>query len=1095
MIKFLRKSCLSIALASLGGVALAQPYDVTLSEACTTATGGDITLNFPGTPPNAISDGTLTLSYYGDLDGTGSNLEQITFIGESSSSIGTSNSIAQCTGTGTTVITIPMADIITWASSGSSIDIIADANSNVQPLTGSCNGNSFCVTAHLTYDVSSGPNDAGVLSLDTPIVPACMDTHNVVVTIANFGTNQINPVTVNWSWDGTVQTPVTVTDTLDTLGGSGLQTAQVNLGSIYLNSAAELKVWTSNPNSVADTFNLNDTMSMTLAPALAGLYVIGSSSSADYGTFNEAVDALVAYGICSSVIFDVENGTYDEQVVLVPINGASSSNTITFRSQNQDSTLVTLTTAANASGTNYTVQFNDADYFRFEQMTISCTTNTSGYYGCVLDFANGADWNVVRNCHLTNDYSGTDSDAPIIYSYTGICENNAFEHNLIENGSYGTYWYGSSTTDLGDGNSFIGNTFLNQYYYGSRLYYQNALVYKDNTMTSNATYTSGYGMYFGYCDNSVIESNHLYTSQGSSWPYYGMYVYYCDGSGLNNMGRIYNNLIVLGSASGSTSSYYGLYQYYSDFQTLANNTVVIRSGSSSSRAYYPYYPDIYRTFNNNFVNYSDGYAAYYYYGFPLEVENNNYYSPSGEFMYHDGTAIADLATWQQTTGFDLNGVSADPMFVDTIGGIHCSDSLNNAGMPVSFVTDDLYGKPRNPYTPDIGMYEYFLPANFSLGGDSIICGDMYELTINDPVQQILWTVNGNNTSGSSYTFQATDVPQVFNISVSVLTQYCGASIDAAQYTLVPNAHLDSNTHFCADENLMLQAGGGSSATYVWTPGGSTSQTLSVSSPGTYSVTKTEMGCVSSATTIATQSTAVDILDVEPCDSELPISLDATIPDGISYAWNGGTNVNSAVNMFNDEGSYSVTATDSYGCVSDDQFTINVIGVPTAAITESHYANYYLFSSTGSLDVGNDADYLWDFGDGDTSHAANPSHAYVWSGLGGAATYTVSLSITNPCGSHTTTFDVAPDPLGVQEVKGSQSFVVFPNPAKDAFTIRLSQPASVQVELIDLSGRIVAQQRQSTTTVVQMNLDGVASGTYLVKVISEGVASYTNIVVE
>lgn len=1068
---------------------LAQPYDVTLTETCTQTTGGDITLTFTGTPINAISDGTLTLTYHGDLD---ASTENITFFDEDGGNMGTTPPVAgQCTGTGVSVYTIAMADIIAWAASGD-IQFLADASTAVNNGLAACNSNAFCITAHLTYDVASGPDDAGMASIDSPLIPACMDTHDVVVTIGNFGTNQITPVTVNWSWNNVVQTPTTVTDTLDTIGGTGSHTLQVSLGSFYLNGAGTLRIWTSNPNSTSDTFNLNDTMAVTIAPAMEGTYVIGASSSADYATFNEAVNDLVAYGVCSAVIFDVENGTYDEQVTIPAINGASDLNTITFRSQNQDSTLVTLTTDANVSGSNYTVRFDDADYLRFEKMTISCTTNTTGNYGTVLEFAGSANWNIVSNCHIFNDYSGTDQDATVIYS-SGMSEFNEIRNNQVENGSYGVYWYGLSTTDLAEGNVFDGNTFLNQYYYGTRLYYMFDLTYSNNTMTSSSTYATGYGMYFGYCDYSVIEGNHLYTSSGSEWPQYGMYVYYCDGNNLNQMGSVNNNLIVLGAASGSTEDYYALYHYYADFIVMANNTVVIRSGSSTSRSYYAYYPDIYYVYNNNFVNYSDGYAAYYSYGLPLAIENNNYYSGTGEFMYRDAASIPDLATWQQTSGFDLNGVSADPVFVDTIGGIHCSDSLDNAGMPLSFVTTDFYGASRNPNTPDIGAYEYFLPANFSLGGDSLICGDAYELTINDPVQQITWNVNGNVVSGTSYTFTATDEPEVYNINVSLITEYCGFNVDAAQYTIVPNAHLDSATHFCADEDLTLQPGGGTSATYLWFPGGSTSSTLVVSMPGTYSVTKTEMGCVSTSTTIASQSVSVNIADVEPCENDLPVTLDATIPDGISYAWNGGTSVNSAVNSFNDEGSYNVTATDSYGCVSQDQFVIDIIGVPTAVITESHFANYYLFSSAASLDAGSTADYFWSFGDGDTSYAANPTHAYAWAGS--PMTYTVSLSVSNACGSHTTTFDVIIDPLGVQEVSDAQSFVVFPNPAKDVFSIRLDQPASVQVELIDLSGRVVAQQSKTTTTIVEMNVSELASGTYLLKVTTDGTAAFSNIILE
>lgn len=64
----------------------------------------------------------------------------------------------------------------------------------------------------------------------------------------------------------------------------------------------------------------------------------------------------------------------------------------------------------------------------------------------------------------------------------------------------------------------------------------------------------------------------------------------------------------------------------------------------------------------------------------------------------------------------------------------------------------------------------------------------------------------------------------------------------------------------------------------------------------------------------------------------------------------------------------------------------------------------MFSSNGSRDPGGSAlTYLWDFGDGSTSTAANPTHTYIATGV---STMTARLTITNVQGvSATTTVDV------------------------------------------------------------------------------------------
>ena len=76
----------------------------------------------------------------------------------------------------------------------------------------------------------------------------------------------------------------------------------------------------------------------------------------------------------------------------------------------------------------------------------------------------------------------------------------------------------------------------------------------------------------------------------------------------------------------------------------------------------------------------------------------------------------------------------------------------------------------------------------------------------------------------------------------------------------------------------------------------------------------------------------EIVDLDACSDALPVSIDATINNGTSYAWSGGSSINAAVNTFNDAGNYTVTATDSYGCSSTDGFQLTVLEAPEAANT-------------------------------------------------------------------------------------------------------------------------------------------------------------------
>ncbi|WP_020534230.1 PKD domain-containing protein [Lewinella cohaerens] len=80
-----------------------------------------------------------------------------------------------------------------------------------------------------------------------------------------------------------------------------------------------------------------------------------------------------------------------------------------------------------------------------------------------------------------------------------------------------------------------------------------------------------------------------------------------------------------------------------------------------------------------------------------------------------------------------------------------------------------------------------------------------------------------------------------------------------------------------------------------------------------------------------------------------------------------------------------------------QFFVEVYPEPNGTFT--HVSDFLSVQFTSM--VNNTDSYLWDFGDGNTSTAANPSHLYSGSG-----TYEVSLSITNECGTVVITEDVS-----------------------------------------------------------------------------------------
>lgn len=74
---------------------------------------------------------------------------------------------------------------------------------------------------------------------------------------------------------------------------------------------------------------------------------------------------------------------------------------------------------------------------------------------------------------------------------------------------------------------------------------------------------------------------------------------------------------------------------------------------------------------------------------------------------------------------------------------------------------------------------------------------------------------------------------------------------------------------------------------------------------------------------------------------------------------------------------------------------------------------------------NPALYNWDFGDGTSSTAANPTHIYA-----SAGTYEVILIVTNGCGADTITIQVTTTATGITQLTDDNNFILYPNPSDD-----------------------------------------------------------------
>ncbi len=157
---------------------------------------------------------------------------------------------------------------------------------------------------------SKGGNDAGISQL-VSASKFCGNNQDLKVKVVNFGQNAISSVTVNWSIDGTIQTPVNLVTLLDTANHpTNKNDTNITLGNIAYtpNVKKVINVWTSIPNGVTDTTTFNDTLKVVLQPGLSGSYTLGGMSP-DFASFTEVANKLDSFGKCGSLVFNVTSGS------------------------------------------------------------------------------------------------------------------------------------------------------------------------------------------------------------------------------------------------------------------------------------------------------------------------------------------------------------------------------------------------------------------------------------------------------------------------------------------------------------------------------------------------------------------------------------------------------------------------------------------------------------------------------------------------------------------------------------------------------------------------------------------------------------------
>ncbi|RLD66973.1 MAG: hypothetical protein DRI84_03650 [Bacteroidetes bacterium] len=636
-----------------------------------------------------------------------------------------------------------------------------------------------------------------------------------------------------------------------------------------------------------------------LLAQLSGTKTIGGTSP-DYATFALAVSALNSSGVNGPVVFNVAPGTYTEQISINSISGASATNTITFKSSNNDSTAVILNYASSTNATNnYVVNLNGPDYIIFKKMTIERTGTNS--YAVVVNIVGTSNYVSFENNIIKNGAVGSVSNfTSLIYAPNGtgnIHTNQTYYNNKFVNGGIGIYNFGAGANTLCVGTKVENNIFQNQGKWAMALWYQDGTIITENQINAISTSTNYYAIYGNYCSNALRIQRNKFSLVG------GVAIYLQQSASQNAQlkGLITNNFISMSGASAkafyySNSSNHHIY-YNSVRLSAASSVGFYLTGTQSTAIRYM----------NNIIQVGSSSMC-------MEItntttpfsslDNNAYYFPGGSMgKYKTSTVHSSLSAWQTATSMESNSINTNPNFTSATDLHIISSSLAQQGtsaLTTPSVSIDIDGQTRSATTPDIGADEFSIKDFMAVSvqvSNPMCHGKKYNVTFTlknngtAPVSKVLpvkyqiASVSSiitelaniqNLAPGASYTHTFTAQLNATSAGTYKLKGWFNMQDDAnhnndtasmmATINPYPVLNLPIDTTICGGKSVVLDPGAGFDS-YLWY-NSDTTQTLSVDSTGIgfgarwIAVAVTDGGCTTSDSTLVIFSDCTGIKDIE-----------------------------------------------------------------------------------------------------------------------------------------------------------------------------------------------------------------------------------------
>ena len=374
------------------------------------------------------------------------------------------------------------------------------------------------------------------------------------------------------------------------------------------------------------------------------------------------------------------------------------------------------------------------------------------------------------------------------------------------------------------------------------------------------------------------------------------------------------------------------------------------------------------------------------------------------------TATPGLATYQWTlNGANIAGATAATYAATTAGNY--AVAVSAAGGCTA--TSATYAVTVTP-----------LPVVAITGNSGVCVGTTTVLTATPGLATYQWLLNGANISGATSATYTATVAGTYTVAATAASG-CAATSPAfvLNSLALPSATITPSgpTTFCVGGNVVLSAPAGLS--YVWSTT-ATTRTITVSTPGMYSVTVTNgAGC----TATSSVSVSVNALPVLAITATTPTTFCAggtvllTATAGLAnYQWTlNGTNIagaTSATYSANATGNYAVQATNATGCTGTaTAISVTVNALPATPVVLASGPLALCAGASVTLTGPVAASYQWNVNGAPLALATNATL-----NVSTAGTYTLTVSNGAGCSATSANQVITVNPLPVVAITGTNT---------------------------------------------------------------------------